>query len=97
MKLPEALDFKQDAREHEFAVDVLVPALLGIVGATLGIGAAKACCGVKYRKLDPHNLLPISMAVVTSGIAMWSYLNPPPTDPSLWSNNAKKAKKAVGL
>ena len=78
MKLSRALDFDFDEGEARAASGVLVPLLLAVVGTTVGVGVAKACCGVSYRKLDPHGVLPIGMALLTSGIAVWSYLNPPP-------------------
>ena len=52
--------------------------LLGIVATAIGLGAARACCGVNLRKRDPHNLIPITMASLTALTAVWSYFNPPP-------------------
>ena len=91
MQLPRWLDGRQDAGEAKFTHTVLVPVLLGIVATALGVGAAKACCGANYRKFDPHNLLPLSMAGVTSLMAVWSYFNPPPPEPDLWEEPPKSA------
>lgn len=89
MPLPEWLDGVQEPDEKTVADRVFVPLLLAVVGTTFGIGAAKACCGVKYRNFDPHGLLPIGMAVVTSSIAVWSYFNPPPD--TAFADRAKRA------
>ena len=94
MALPEWLNGRQDPGEAEVTHKVLVPLLLAVVGTTAGIGVTRACCGVKYRKYDPHGLLPIGMAVVTSGIAVWSYFNPPPD--TAFNNAADSAKSAGG-
>ena len=92
MDLPDWLDGTQDPGEAELANKVLVPLLLAVVGTTAGIGVVKACCGVKYRRYDPNGLLPIGMAAVTSGIALWSYLNPPPD--TAFDRAAESARRA---
>ena len=74
--LPRALDFQADEGEIEFARKVLVPGVAAVALTALGFGAVKACFGVRYRDYDPHGVLPITMAVLTSGVAVWSYLNP---------------------
>ena len=76
------IDGEADAGEVEFARKVLVPTVAAVSLTAFGFAAAKACCGVKYRKIDPYGILPIGMAVATSAVAMWSYLNPQPLAPS---------------
>ena len=75
-RLPRGLDFKADEGEVEFAKHVLVPGVTAIAATALGVGIAKACCGVRYRDYDPHGVLPVGMAIATAGVALWSYLNP---------------------
>ena len=82
MELPDWLNGVQEPAEAKLATTVLVPVLGAVVVSLLGIGTAKAMFGVSYRRYDPHGLLPISMAVITSGIAVWSYFNPPPDEAS---------------
>ena len=72
------VDGEADPGEVEFARKVLVPTVAAVSLTAFGFAAAKACCGVKYRKMDPYGILPIGMAVATSAVAMWSYLNPQP-------------------
>ena len=92
MALPSWIDGKQEPGEATVATHVLVPLLLAVVGTAFGVGTAKACCGAKYRSFDPHGLLPIFMAVFTSGVAMWSYFNPPPDN--AFGGAAGKVKNA---
>ena len=74
--LERAFDWQADEGEVKFAQSVLVPSVAAIAATAVGFGVARACCGVNYRKVDPHNILPIGMAVLTAGVAAWSYLNP---------------------
>jgi hypothetical protein len=53
-----------------------VPLVGGIAAAAIGVGFLKACCGVKYSKVDPKGLLPTAMAAATAGVAIWAYFNP---------------------
>ena len=76
--LSRAFDFEADEAEVEFAKKILVPGTAAVAATAIGFGVARACCGVNYKKLDPHHILPIGMAVLTAGIAAWSYLNPRP-------------------
>ncbi len=75
---PRFLDGQADDGEVEFARKVLVPGVALVALTAVGIGAAKACCGVRYRRFDPYGMLPIGMALLTASVAAWSYLNPQP-------------------
>ncbi len=74
--LERAFDWQADEGEVKFAQTVLVPGVAAIAATAIGFGVARACCGVNYRKVDPHHILPIGMAVLTAGVAAWSYFNP---------------------
>ena len=53
-----------------------VPLVAGVAATAIGVGVLKACCGIKYRSVDPKGLMPIAMAAATAGVALWSYANP---------------------
>ena len=75
--MPSFLDGQQDETEAKIARAV-VPLVAGVAATAVGLGVASACCGVRLRERDPNGLIPLSMAAVTAGIAVWSYFNPPP-------------------
>ena len=57
------------------ALSVLAPAVGAVSLAAVGIAAAKACCGVRLRDVDPNRVIPTGMAVLTAGVAAYSYLS----------------------
>ena len=78
-RLPRAIDFKADAGEVDFARNVLAPTVAAVAATAAGLGVARACCGgPSMRAGDPKSIVPIGMALLTIGVAAWTYLNPQP-------------------
>jgi hypothetical protein len=93
--LAHAIDGEADEQEVAFARKVLVPSVAAVAATSVAFGVAKACCGKSVGKVDPYGILPAGMAILTAAVALWSYLNPQPTQPGTFKTTVKRARQSL--
>lgn len=53
-----------------------IPLIGGIAVTAATLGVLNYCCNRTARKANAGGALPIGLAVLTAGVALWSYFNP---------------------